>query len=349
MAKQDKKTGLYKTEHTDDDLYRLVGLTAPVARPANPRKMTMVGFDASSAAIATKEKLPAPPTARAIQMRFKKPWRDVVDAAITAVATNSVAQAVAATKKADEWLDLDEAHIFYGMQRVAEFLKLDTLSELGYDAGRADLIESVSQAEAALLEEILPKSWQIKRVANDHWEEALALVGMKPERRQFEAHPMLKLVWHFYETKSRFPSDRTLREYANNELGLAMPRGRDRMFSEYIDELKASRAERGWSTPDDGPPERERLSELELAALLEGAPRRQVRGGWTEEKIEEAFVAYVSEYLGKVDLRLRHYQSVRAKHRWPSNEAYSRYRTFGRWIERAKQIVASAGPATKAA
>jgi hypothetical protein len=270
MAKQDKKTGLYKTEHTDDDLYRLVGLTAPVARPGNPEKMTMVGFDGHSAAIAKKEKLPTPPTARAIQMRFVKPWREIVAAAIAAIAAGTVEQAVGATKKADEWSDLDEAHIYYAMHRVAAFLKLESLSELGYDAGRSDLIESVSRAEAALLEQILPRSWQIKRVANDDWELALALVGMKPERRQFEAHPMLNLIWHYYETKDQYPSENKLRAYVNGELELAMPRGRDRPFSDYLDELKAARAERGWSTPEDGPPAGECLSEAELAALIEG-------------------------------------------------------------------------------
>lgn len=340
MAKQDKKTGLYKTEHTDDDLYRLVGLTAPVARPENPKKMSMIGFDTNSAAVAEKAHLPAPPTARAIQMRFRKPWREIVAAAITAVTTGTVEQAIAATKKTDEWPDLDEAHIYYAMHRVAAFLKLETLSELGCDAGRADLIESVSSTEAALLKQILPRSWQIKRVADGDWELALALVGMKPGRRDFKAHPMLNLVWHYYETKHRIPSETTLRAYANGELELAMPRGRGRPFSEYIDELKAARGERGWSTPEDGPPEEERLTERELAVLIEGAPRRQVRGGWTEEKVEEAFVAYVSEYLGKVDLRLRHYQAVRSKHGWPSNQAYSKYRTFSGWIERAKQIAA---------
>ena len=93
----------------------------------------------------------------------------------------------------------------------------------------------------------------MKRVANDDWELALALVGMKPERRQSAAHPMLNLVLHHYETKHRHPSEPKLRAYANGELELAMPRGRDRPFRENIDELKAARSGRGWSTPEDRP------------------------------------------------------------------------------------------------
>lgn len=341
MAKRDEKSGLFRGQHTDDDLYRLVGLTAPAARPTRPEKMTMVEFDQHAAAVAKKEKLPAPPTARAIQMRIGKPWRAIVEAAIAAVAAGSVEQAVGAMKKADEWSDLDEAHIYYAMHCVAAFLKADTLSELGYDAGRTELIASVGPAEARLLEQILPRSWQIKRVAYDDWTKALALVGMTPERKQFEAHPMLSLVWHFYEMKQRFPSDTTLWAYANGELGLAMPRGRGRPFSEYIDDLREARAERGWTTPKEGPPEGERLTQAELAELIDGAPRRQVRGGWTEEKVEEAFVAYVGEHLGKADLRLRHYQGLRSKRGWPSNQAYGKYATFGQWVARAKQIVAA--------
>lgn len=33
MAKRDHKSGAYKSDYVEDDLYRLVGLTAPVARP----------------------------------------------------------------------------------------------------------------------------------------------------------------------------------------------------------------------------------------------------------------------------------------------------------------------------
>ena len=342
MAKRDKKSGAFKSDYVDDDLYRIVGLTAPVARPTHPEKMTMVEFDGDAGDVAAKNKLPNhPPSGRAIQMRLAKPWRQIVGEAIKAVQGNSVESLVGAAKKRAEWPELDEAHIYYAMRRVAAFLKVESLSELGYDAGRADLIASVAVAEAEILKEVLPVSSQIKRVAYDDWGTALALVGMKSERSQFQAHPMLNLVWHYYETKGAIPSETKLRAYANGELGLAMPRGRDRAFVEYVEELQAVRSERGWTTPEDGPAEGETLSPAELAGLLEGAPAWQEKGGWTEEKVEEAFVAYVREYLGKADLRLRHYQGVRSKHRWPSNQAYSKFLTFAQWVERAKQLIAA--------
>jgi hypothetical protein len=350
MAQRDKKRGTFRSQYTDDDLYRLIGLVASVARAADAEKLTMVEFDAHSAPVATANKMPSPPTARAIQMRLGKPWRQVVAGAVSASAGDAVVEhLVGSAKRTDEWPDLDEAHIHYAMRRVAAFLKVETLSEIGYDSGRSDLIESVSRAEARLLEEILPTASQIRRVAYDDWERGLALVGMQPEPRQFTGHSMVKLCWHYYETKSRLPTETRLRDYVNGELDRAMPRGRDRKFSEYVDELRAARADRGWSTPEDGPADGETLSDEELTALLEGAPRRQARGGWTEERVEEAFVEYVREYLGRADLRQKHYLSVRGKHRWPSNQAYSRYATFGKWIERGKQRIAQAAERQEAA
>jgi hypothetical protein len=191
------KTGEFRSLHGDDDLYEIVGLVALQARPQRPEKLTQAQFDAESAAVAKKHKLAAPPTARAIYMRLEKSWKDIVgDAVKVAAGKGSHAHIVSVGKKSDEWPDLDERHIYYALHRVASFLKVETLANLEYDAGRAALISSVSRAEANYLEAILPTAAQIERVADGDWELALALGGMRHERKQFKALPMLNLVWH---------------------------------------------------------------------------------------------------------------------------------------------------------
>jgi hypothetical protein len=58
----------------------------------------------------------------------------------------------------------------------------------------------------------------------------------------------------------------------------------------------------------------------------------------------DCFVAYVSEFTGVVDLRLKHYQGLQPRRGWPSSNAYSKFGAFSWWIKRAKAaIVQQAG------
>jgi hypothetical protein len=212
------------------------------------------------------------------------------------------------------------------------------------------LIDSASPAQKRLLESVLPTAAQIKRVANDSWDLALELAGMKrAQPQQQRAHPMLSLLWHYYETKKSIPSENKLRAYANGDLGKAMPKRRGRGFPDFVEELVAARQERGWTTPKDGPLDGETLPTAEFDALLDGASDWKPRERWTEDAVLACFVEFVREFLGKKDLRVRLYQGVRVTRQWPSENAFGRYGTFSWCLERAKQVVMEEAAGEKAA
>src|ERR1700704_4688536 len=107
MAKQDEKSGKFASVCTDDDLYEIVGLVALHVDKLRPERLTQASFDAVAAAVATKNKKQAPPSARAICMRLRIEWKKIVtDAVRAARGESSAAIIVGLSKGSDEWPDL---------------------------------------------------------------------------------------------------------------------------------------------------------------------------------------------------------------------------------------------------
>jgi hypothetical protein len=335
MATQRRRVGEFASAYSDTQLYLLIRKLAQKASDNEPVGLSQPVFDRNAPAVANLMGLSAPATARAIYMRFKKKrkgtsWREIVEAAVGAL---NVTQQVAADNSAEEvgeWLD--ERGIVFALRRVVGAAGRPTLTDYQYDAKRRELL---GNAFVAL---VLPTSAQIATVAGD-WKTALALAGMDPPKTDLRATPIVRLAWHFYEMNGKLPTDTTLRAYCNQDLGVAMPRARDKSWQRHLDDLRAARSDRGWSTPQDGPLDGERLSEGELAELLVGARPAIKRGGWTENAVLAAFVEFTEMFHGRETLSLRLYRAHAPGHGWPSSHGYDRYGGFTAMKERAVKIV----------
>jgi hypothetical protein len=334
MGTQRRRAGEFTSKYSDEQLYMLIREVAASACDGEADQLSQPLFDQRAPAVAKALELPPPPTARAIYMRFKKKridtsWPKLVAAAVGAV---SVTQQVAADNSAQEvgpWLD--ERGIVFALRYAARTANAPTLTDYQYDALRIDLLRN---AVAAL---VMPTAAQIKTIAGD-WPTALALAGMKAPKTDLRATPIARLAWHYYEAKEKLPTETTLREYCNHELEVAMPRGKDHPWAEYLEELRALRAERGWSTPPAGPAVDERLTDTELAELLAGARPATKRGAWTEERVRAAFVEFAEMFHGRQELTLRLYKAHAPANGWPGSSTYAKYGSFTALKKRAVSL-----------
>ena len=240
------------------------------------------------------------------------------------MSTSSIAHATSAATREQplpEWFE--EPHIVFAVRRVHLHLrKPDTLTLDQYESGRVALLGSVHGARREQLALLLPSGHQLARLADGDWNMILALCGLPAvaTASRATAHPRVLLAWHYYEVNRRLPGSNDLPAYYR-PLGIAVPSGVS-PWSQVHEAVAAKRAERGWSTPPDGPPEDERLTSVELAELLEGAPKAiRPRGYWTTDTITDALIEYLDEFEGVVPLRQKHFMGVRVGREWPTWDA----------------------------
>jgi hypothetical protein len=320
MAKADRAgDGRFTpSDYSNDERYELVREVARQARPDAPHELTMAQFNDAAPFVAKKQGKPKPPKAHTITTSLKKAWKTIVAEALDP--SRNVQQTRAANERSEQGLHLDERYINYSLRRVALEIGED-FSDDQYDAGRLALIAKHERHPGNELPLILATSGQILWLADGDWNKARAVAGLPPRtkhRGATPAHPLERLIEHFFETKKRKPSSKEIRPYGNEELGIAVADTGTRHWSEWLERTAEARAERGLAFDDSGPRPDEKLDDGQLAALLEGAAPRKRWGHWTDkENVLDGLCEYVRVYDTVADLRQGHYVANFAGKGWP--------------------------------
>lgn len=345
---RNKRTGTFASDYSDFQLIELLRAVAREAQPDDPERITQATFDRHAPALAKSRGWPAPPSARAIQMRLgdtnqKRGWRALV--AESLVQGRDPVQHAAFKRRAPHDRSLDEGVIHYALRRVAEHLgRTPTADE--YDRAVIELIEVEQRRRRdSILEELLPTSGQIIAYAGPAgWEGALALARLAPRPK---AEPVrgidpVSLAWHYYETKLERPRyAKELRAHAR-ELGILLRDLKAWTIGDALVELERRRRARGWSTPAGAPPEDERLTPFELHALIANAALIPER--WTLTRALDCLVEYLDEFEHERGaLRSKHYNECAVGRVWPP---FSALQTLGKkegistwaaWLEAARR------------
>ena len=364
MSDQTRRNdGKFRSSYSDERRFELLGLVARKVSPLDPAGLSQPQFDLRAAEIAAEQGWPRPPKANAIYMhltrRRKRSWRQLVESSLAVTNGSFVQTARITTAEFPAWW-FDERHIVFGLRRVLHFRReqeaakpeaqrrtIETLTYFEYDVARAELLDSVRGERRAYLDMNVPTAGQISVMAGRDWNMALQLAGLPlPARVAPRATPLLTLIEHYYQSERSIPTSYSPLQRKYNALDIAVPHHPSN-WNNVLVEWRADRATRGFETPPDGPPEEQQLSDAQLAALLEGAPRRKATPErWTPELILERFCGYVAEYDGITPLTQKHYKAVGKGSSWPSwgtiydRATPGRKTTWGEMVERARQRLA---------
>lgn len=164
------RDGRASSRHSDGELYGLVRRVAVWVNRRRPTKITQAEFDAARSGAG----LPDLPSARAICMRLgeagrSRPWAEVLEIACSERTRPEISHGH--RQGGGEAPHLDQRHLHFALNLVAQHLGVSSLTPGDYERGRGELIERESRRRSGrhshqpdLLEELLPNAAQIERI-----------------------------------------------------------------------------------------------------------------------------------------------------------------------------------------
>jgi hypothetical protein len=329
--RRNPRTSQFRAEQPDEQLYKMVAAVAQDVRPDGPERLTVHQFNDNRERVAHLLDEPVPPKANAIYLRLnhrrpkgkRSSWKQIVAHALRG---NHVRRVTTDTRSEPAWFQ-DEGYLVYSLRRIADHLGIK-LGEPGcppdtYDRAYRELIAADRQLKRGqLLSDLLLTSGQIKGAADKHgWGGAWELAGyLPPEKSVLHGFDTLRVLAHYYETKPGLPRNYGELQKHAARMDIPLPAwSKDDRWSDVRARFIRERAERGLETPREGPLPEQALTNAEVAALLEGAPKMRRKGYWLVlENVVEALADYVDEYEGREPLRQKHYLSVYASYGWPA-------------------------------
>lgn len=214
-----------RARYTDTELLDAVREIALLEAPNAPESLSQPRYDAGRTRIA--DTYPDLPTARAIYMRLNSgtqgtvPWSSLVKAAVTGEASER--QAIAAARRANPDVPVDERLAFFALNLAAKELASRSPSPDQYDA----LVTRLRHRRRHALAKLLPTANQLATFAGG-WNEALILAGLvsrapagghraDPSRWEDGQRPVSTTegIHLFLATQGRLPSRDELRAFAS--------------------------------------------------------------------------------------------------------------------------------------
>lgn len=330
--RRDKTSQQFVGNYARERLPFVVREVALHLHPGEPTKLTVSEFSDHAADVMAALGEPEPPKGRAVYAALnrigrKKGWKQHVADAVAG--ENALSHTVKlATRERPAW-HFDEGNLVYALRRIGNELGCE-LGQPGprpndYDQTRDALILADRRlGRGCFLADILPTSGQIETIAGDHgWAGACELAGYQAPgavavQRGFDP---IKLLAHYYETKRRLPGFEPFRKHAAS-LNIPLPADTGRRWTQIKQQFVADRAARGIDTPKNGPIPGQELTQAELDALLDGAPRQHRKGHWhVLDNTLAALAAYIERYEHETSLRQRHYLAVYEGEGWPPPSA----------------------------
>ena len=117
----------------------------------------------------------------------------------------------------DDWPDLDQGHIDYGLNRVADHHGVTTFNPSRYDILRADVISALRRSKGGSDETRIPTSEQILRVYDGDWNRALVDHGLDAQpddAYRARAVRVTEAIKRFFMKTGYLPSKKQLIRFA---------------------------------------------------------------------------------------------------------------------------------------
>ncbi len=139
---------------------------------------------------------------------------------------------------------LREQHVFYALNRAAQFLKLTSLIPDEYEHARAEMIRLDRRRwqHGGHLEHLLPTVSQILTLCEDSWDRALEIAELEPRPHKGNVRPSVPLVEalvRFYNQTGGWCSSDTIVDYAR-DLGFPLQSRDRRPWRDYVDAAAAA-------------------------------------------------------------------------------------------------------------
>ncbi|MGO9763612.1 MAG: hypothetical protein ACLP1Q_20360 [Solirubrobacteraceae bacterium] len=316
--------------------------------------MSQRAFDA--AANANASAAPAGlPAARNIAKSLDLPWREVVALAHEPPGQQNHRLSQKQTAPYQDWLT--EEYVASVLKLAAHRLGVDTLTPDRYRAVAAELAAADNKRWLHGRQLLIPSDDQIITACGGAsanaprggggWDRALVLAGLKPrpglgdQGMSRKAPPITDVMERFHDAHGVQPSARTLKAFARAN-GIPYAREEHKKWSEWLDEWKQSRRERGLPEPRVVQHVGGRGVKAPDYAVNVGAarPDEQRLNKWTEETCAAAVARYLAQLPAGQRSTKRGYDDW-AKQQTPRAPASSNFDIRGGWETIRRKAIAS--------
>ncbi len=314
-----------------------------VANPAEPTQVSQRAFDAAGAATSGL------PAARNIAKALRLPWREVVALAHEPEGEQNHRLSQKQTAPYQDWLT--EEYVASVLKLAAHRLGTNTLTPDRYRSVAASLTAADNARWLHGRQLLVPSDDQIVAAcggaAAGGWDRALALAGLQPrpglgnQGMNRKAPPITDVMERFHDAHGVQPSARTLKAFAKAN-GIPYAREEHKKWSEWLEEWKRSRRDRGLPEPRVVEHVGGRGVKAPNYAVDVGAARPGEHR--LSKRTEEACVAAVARYLAQLPAGKR--SSKRGYDDWakqqnPRAPASSNFDTRGGWETIRRKAIAS--------